>query len=224
MIHFDEHIACTYFSKWVGSTTTYTTMGTQNLFFIMILGSKGTDRQDIGRSPLFVGDCWGKDYYRAPECYIPSSQTCPGLRVQDWRGKHVGGKHLIEAVDVLMNLRHISRFPCVDCGLLSVALCFWIKYLFWMWYIYIHIIHIELTSLPCCYYATGQRWKMVVFILSCFFFWILSCHIKTPLPKVTPKSSRTQTCPTNGDSWDWYTMVYVYVTFTCIYHINQLFM
>lgn len=24
----------------------------------------------------------GKDYYRAPECYIPSSQTCPGLRVQ----------------------------------------------------------------------------------------------------------------------------------------------
>ena len=141
MIHFDEHIACTYFSKWVGSTTTYTTMGTQNLFFIMILGSKGTDRQDIGRSPLFVGDCWGKDYYRAPECYIPSSQTCPGLRVQDWRGKHVGGKHLIEAVDVLMNLRHISRFPCVDCGLLSVALCFWIKYLFWMWYIYIIYIY-----------------------------------------------------------------------------------
>ena len=26
----------------------------------------------------------GKDYYRAPECYIPSSQTCPGLRVQAW--------------------------------------------------------------------------------------------------------------------------------------------
>lgn len=24
----------------------------------------------------------GKDYYRAPECYIPSSQTCPGLRAQ----------------------------------------------------------------------------------------------------------------------------------------------
>lgn len=141
----------------------------------------------------------GKDYYRAPECYIPSSQTCPGLRVQDWGEKHFGVTP--EAVDVLMNLRHISRFPCVECWLLSVALCFWIKYLFWMWYTYYTHRTDIVALLLLCNTATLEDGSIHSFM---FFFWILSCHIRTPLPKVTPKSSRTQTCPTHGDSWDWY--------------------
>ncbi|CAK9061286.1 unnamed protein product [Durusdinium trenchii] len=38
--------------------------------------------QDKDGRPYHYFRMSGKDYYRAPECYIPSSNTCPGLQVQ----------------------------------------------------------------------------------------------------------------------------------------------
>ncbi|CAJ1333821.1 unnamed protein product [Effrenium voratum] len=53
--------------------------------------------------PLYYYRLCGKDYYRAPECYVPSSTMCPNLQVkamcpQDWTpGREVqtlGGGYL----------------------------------------------------------------------------------------------------------------------------------
>ena len=77
----------------------------------------------------------------------------------------------------------------VDCWCCCVCvwICPWIKS--FCMYILVHI-HIELTSLLCCYYTPRQCWRMVVFILWGF-CWIPSCHIHFGWKKThSPKSLR----------------------------------
>ena len=66
----------------------------------------------------------GKDYYRAPECYIPSSQTCPGLRVQAW----------LPGSDITY-----VYFPCLDKPIYVPKYNILLYLYIYIWYTYIYI-------------------------------------------------------------------------------------
>ena len=92
----------------------------------------------------------------------------------------------------------------VDCWVLivDVALCFWIKYIFWMWYAYYTHRTDIVALLLLCNTATLEDGGIHSFM--CFFLKPFLSHQNPTSRSHSQVIPLNQTCPTNGDSWDWY--------------------